>query len=64
MAKPVLSALLALGFLVLFLLTPPGRIVLGWLGVVPEQAWGWVLGFAALAGFLLTGTQALRSRSR
>jgi len=63
-AKPLLSALLAAGFLVVFLLTPPGRVVLGWLGVVPQAAWGWVLGFAALAGFLLTGAQALRSRSR
>lgn len=53
----------AVAFLVVFLLTPPGRLVLGWVGVVPETAWGWVLGFAALLGFLVASRQALRKGS-
>jgi hypothetical protein len=53
----------AVAFLVVFLLTPPGRLLLAWLGFVPETAWGWVVGFAALAGFVLASRSALKRSS-
>jgi hypothetical protein len=60
MANRALAVALAAAFLVVFLLTPPGRLALGWVGLVPDAAWGWVVGFAALLGFALAGRSALR----
>lgn len=63
MANRALAVALAAGFLVVFLLTPPGRLVLDWVGFVPETAWGWVLGFVALLGFVMASRSALKSSS-
>lgn len=60
MPNRAVAAGLALAFLAVFFLTPPGHLVLTWLGFVPEEAWGWVLGFAALGGFVVAGSQAFQ----
>ena len=60
MPNRVAAAVLAGAFLLVFLLTPPGRLALDALSVVPQTAWGWALGFVAFLGFLLASRQALR----
>jgi hypothetical protein len=63
MPSRALAAVLAVAFLVAFLLTPPGRLAVDALSIVPETAWGWGLGFAALLGFVLASRSALRRPS-
>jgi sugar phosphate permease len=63
MANRAVALAFAVAFLVVFLLTPPGKVALEVLGFVPQTAWGWAVGFAALLGFVLASRSALRRSS-
>lgn len=59
-AKLIAVAVLGLVALIVFLSSPPGRILADVLSLVPGDVWKWLVGIAAFVGLIFAARYLLR----